>query len=235
MPILPMSWKSAPSSSRFSACGVEAELGADLEREVGDPARVRRRVLVVRLERVRERLDRGEERPLERLVARGAFASASFVWLREARRAARARARRTRSSGGDRGRDDAPAAVDGERCDREPPSVALGHATRSPRSPRARRSTARVRDRATARGARRGTATRASRRRLLVARREPDERRPSSRSWSQTRGARAREDAARDPRDDALARPRRCLRARRARGANSRSAFALSASRRCAS
>ena len=49
---------------------VEPELGADLERGVRDPARMRGRVLVARLERVRERLDRGEERALERLEAR---------------------------------------------------------------------------------------------------------------------------------------------------------------------
>ena len=36
MPIFPMSWKSAPSSRRFSAFGVEPELAADLERHVGD-------------------------------------------------------------------------------------------------------------------------------------------------------------------------------------------------------
>ena len=39
--------------------------------EVGDPARVGRRVLVVRLERVRKRLDRRHEAPLEALVVRG--------------------------------------------------------------------------------------------------------------------------------------------------------------------
>ena len=44
---------------------VETELAADAHRHVGDPARVRRRVLVSRLERVRERLDRGEECALE--------------------------------------------------------------------------------------------------------------------------------------------------------------------------
>ena len=68
MPILPMSCRSAPSSSRFSAALVEPELVADAQREVGDPARVRRGVLVVRLERVRERLDRRDERLLEALV-----------------------------------------------------------------------------------------------------------------------------------------------------------------------
>ena len=48
----------------------EAELAADAEREIGDPARVRRGVLVVRLERVRERLDRRDEAALERLEVR---------------------------------------------------------------------------------------------------------------------------------------------------------------------
>ena len=48
---------------------VQPQLGADAEREIGDPARVLRRVLVVRLERVRKRLDGGDERPLEPLVA----------------------------------------------------------------------------------------------------------------------------------------------------------------------
>ena len=42
--------------------GVEAELAADVEGHVGDPAGVGRGVLVVRLESVRERLDGGEER-----------------------------------------------------------------------------------------------------------------------------------------------------------------------------
>src|SRR5438876_3346635 len=55
----------------FERVAVEAEGLADLHRHVADPARVRRRVLVVRLERVRERLDGGEERALEALeVAR---------------------------------------------------------------------------------------------------------------------------------------------------------------------
>src|SRR2546430_3240471 len=44
---------------------VETEPLADLERQIRDPARVRGRVLVVRLERVGERLHRLEERPLE--------------------------------------------------------------------------------------------------------------------------------------------------------------------------
>src|SRR4051794_40440169 len=48
---------------------VEAELGADLERHVGDRARVRRGVLVVRLERVRQRLDGRDEGALETLEA----------------------------------------------------------------------------------------------------------------------------------------------------------------------
>ena len=69
IPIFPMSWKRAPSSSRLSRAPLEAELAADLDRHVADPARVRRRVRVLRLERVRERLDRREERPLERREA----------------------------------------------------------------------------------------------------------------------------------------------------------------------
>ena len=48
---------------------LEAELLADADRQVGDPARVRGRVLVVGLERVRQRLDRGEEGPLHALEA----------------------------------------------------------------------------------------------------------------------------------------------------------------------
>ena len=44
---------------------IEPECSADLQRRVGDPARVRRRVLVVRLERVRQRLDGRDERALE--------------------------------------------------------------------------------------------------------------------------------------------------------------------------
>ena len=62
-----MSWNRAPSSTRFSASRLEPELLADLDRHVADPAGMRRRVLVLRLERVRERLDGGEERPLEAL------------------------------------------------------------------------------------------------------------------------------------------------------------------------
>jgi len=50
---------------------VETELAADAQREVLDPAGVLRRVLVVRLESIGERLDRGDECPLETLVARG--------------------------------------------------------------------------------------------------------------------------------------------------------------------
>src|SRR5437868_2654424 len=50
---------------------VEAEGLADLHRHVADPARVLRGVLVVRLERVRERLDGGEERALEALDGAG--------------------------------------------------------------------------------------------------------------------------------------------------------------------
>src|SRR5205823_2829736 len=49
----------------------ETHLAPDLDREIADPAGVRRRVLVVRLEGVRERLDGRDERVLERLeVAR---------------------------------------------------------------------------------------------------------------------------------------------------------------------
>src|SRR5439155_17461941 len=44
---------------------VETEPLADLERKICDPARVGGRVLVVRFERVGERLHRLEERPLE--------------------------------------------------------------------------------------------------------------------------------------------------------------------------
>src|SRR5439155_11344340 len=51
--------------------GVEAQLAADLQRHVRDPARVRRGVLVVRLERVGEGLDRRDERVLEALEAAG--------------------------------------------------------------------------------------------------------------------------------------------------------------------
>src|SRR6185295_3274306 len=50
---------------------VEAELAADLERHVGDPAGVGGRVLVVRLECVGQSLDRGEERLLEVVVRAG--------------------------------------------------------------------------------------------------------------------------------------------------------------------
>ena len=71
MPIFPMSWKSAPSSSRFSDAPSSPSSSADLQRQVRDPAGVRGRVLVVRLERVRERLDRLEERPLEVVEAPG--------------------------------------------------------------------------------------------------------------------------------------------------------------------
>ena len=69
IPIFPMSWKRAPSSSRLSVLRVQAERASDVEGHVRDPAGVRRRVLVVRLEGVRERLDRREERVLEALEA----------------------------------------------------------------------------------------------------------------------------------------------------------------------
>ena len=49
---------------------VETDLPADPQGEIADPARVIRRVLVVRLERIGERLDGRDERPLETLVAR---------------------------------------------------------------------------------------------------------------------------------------------------------------------
>ena len=48
-------------------CGVEPELLADRDGHVADPARVRRRVLVLRLESIGERLDGGEECSLEAL------------------------------------------------------------------------------------------------------------------------------------------------------------------------
>src|SRR5206468_4717968 len=51
---------------------LEPDLGTYLQRQIGYPARVGRRVLVVRLERVREGLHGREERPLEGLVARRA-------------------------------------------------------------------------------------------------------------------------------------------------------------------
>src|SRR5438093_7384048 len=53
--------------------GLEAELPADLERHVRDPPGVRGGVLVVRLESVRQGLDRGDERLLEALEAAGAL------------------------------------------------------------------------------------------------------------------------------------------------------------------
>ena len=49
---------------------VEADLAADTERKVSNPAGVRRRVLVVRLECVRERLHRRDKAALESLVVR---------------------------------------------------------------------------------------------------------------------------------------------------------------------
>ena len=49
----------------------ETERLADLEREVGDPACMGRDVRVACLERVRERLDRRQERALEALVVEG--------------------------------------------------------------------------------------------------------------------------------------------------------------------
>ena len=73
MPILPMSWKSAPNSSRFSASRSSASSRPDQQRHVGDPAGVRRRVGVVRLERVGQRLDGRDERALEHRVVGGAL------------------------------------------------------------------------------------------------------------------------------------------------------------------
>ncbi len=97
---------------------LEPELDADPEGEVRDPARVRGRVLVVRLERVRQRLDGGDECPLERLVARGAL-QGELRLLREAAEQIElslpvCQLRR------DRRRDDAVASVDDERCHCEP-------------------------------------------------------------------------------------------------------------------
>ena len=67
IPIFPMSWNSAPSSTRFRVAASEPELLADVHGHVPDPARVRGGVLVLRLERVGERLDGREERALEAL------------------------------------------------------------------------------------------------------------------------------------------------------------------------
>ena len=53
IPILPMSWKSAPSSSRFSASYVEAELAVDAEEVSVIQWACEEGVLVPRLERVR--------------------------------------------------------------------------------------------------------------------------------------------------------------------------------------
>jgi hypothetical protein len=52
---------------------VEPQLAADEQRHVGDPARVRRRVLVARLQCVRQGLDRRDERALEALIVLGAL------------------------------------------------------------------------------------------------------------------------------------------------------------------
>ena len=85
---------------------VERELAADEQRHVGDPAGVRRRVLVVRLERVRERRDGRHERALEALVVLGAL-DRELRLVGEAGEQAKLRGRRGR---GRRGRD-------GERAD----------------------------------------------------------------------------------------------------------------------
>ena len=50
---------------------VELERAADTQREIRDPARMRRRVLVVRLQRVGERLDGRNETPFEPFVVVG--------------------------------------------------------------------------------------------------------------------------------------------------------------------
>ena len=104
---------------------LEPELLADLQREVGDPACVRRGVLVVGLERVRERLDGGEERALQRLVARRRLEGEPRLSrdAREQLELAILGCRAHRDGGGD----DAPAAVDEEGCDGEPALGASGH------------------------------------------------------------------------------------------------------------
>ena len=66
-----MSCKQRAELETLECALVEAELPADAQREIRDPAGMGGRVLVVRLERVGERLDGGDERPLEALVARG--------------------------------------------------------------------------------------------------------------------------------------------------------------------
>ena len=93
IPIFPMSWKQRAELEPLQLVRLEPELRADAEREVGDPARVCRRVLVVGLERVRERLDGREERALEGLVARRALRARAWSGGR-CSRGARARGRR---------------------------------------------------------------------------------------------------------------------------------------------
>ena len=66
-----MSWKSAPSSSRLSASASSPSSRPIASAVSRDPARVRVTCTRRGLERVRERLDGREERPLERLEAGG--------------------------------------------------------------------------------------------------------------------------------------------------------------------
>ena len=187
-----------------------------------------RRVLVVGLESVRERLHGREERALEALEARRRLERETRLPgdAREELELAVLVARPERRSPRRR----LPSALrprtgrlrNGPRCPRE--------RTRSRRSPPGPRCTARG-DRATARGARRESAR--GRARPAVApgsRRAARAIRPSP-LWSQTDDARAVEDAHRacggSLRD--LAMPEASARSRE----NSSSAFALSASRRC--
>src|SRR3972149_6367688 len=101
----------------------EPDLGADVQREVGDPAGVRRGVLVVRLQRVGESLDRREEGPLESLVARGALQRELGLagGAAEQLQLAISILRRFPNAGGD----GAPTPVDDEWSDREATVPAL--------------------------------------------------------------------------------------------------------------
>jgi hypothetical protein len=96
---------------------IETQLDADPESEIGDPPGVRRRVLVVGLEGVGERLDRGDERSLERLVAPGALEGELRLLCETAEQLELTV--REHALGRDRGSDDSPAPVDAERGDRE--------------------------------------------------------------------------------------------------------------------
>src|SRR5207302_6292226 len=95
---------------------VETELAANAQREVGDPPRVRRGVLVVRLERVREGLDGGDERALESLVVARAC-DRELRLVREAAEEAQL-AVSVVALFGERRDDEGTAAFDVERCDR---------------------------------------------------------------------------------------------------------------------